>query len=350
MTTIEELVVRAKPEGIEETSEGFDQMQEDLEEVEEGMDDTADSMEDASSKWQGAMSAIVAGLAVGTAGLLSRIPVLGEALGGLLSIIDALAYQMDQILRPVLQPVTGFFYDMSEGIYELEGAAGAIVGVLSTVAATLTGIAGVAKLVGSSLSGVISFIAGLGPVIGGITAGMATLAAAVGAIIGLIGVLILDITGVLDWFRQLGRDARPILNHIIRGLSRISNALSDIVNMAIDLVFNFVNDPIGTVKDILSALKEVANNVWDTVVDVVLTITDPVTGPAGEFERGVASFVDPRQEWNFTNPLSGGGNNPGPIAPRRQTRTTPISLDGRDLTENTGRYRVDNTTRRGRGP
>lgn len=353
MTTIEELVVRAKPEGIEETSEGFDQMQEDLDEVEEGMDETAGSMEDASNKWRGAMGSIVTGLAVGTAGILSQVPVLGEALGGLLSIVDGLAYQMDQVLRPVLQPVTSAFYDFSGAIFELDGIAGDIVGVLTTIGAVIGTVAGVAKLLGTSLTALIGWFASLGPAIAGITAGAAALAAGVGVIIGLLGVLILEMTGVLDWFHQLGQDTRPVLDDIIDGVGDIIDKLGEIADWAVekvegafDWITDALSDPAGTVSDILSDLETIADDTWDTIVEIVMQLTDPVTGAPGGLESDVQSGLanlDPRN-WN----QNGSGGTASGLLQNQTRRNTnvfgqagaSIFLDGQDLSESTGRYRA----------
>ena len=65
MATVEELVVRAEPEGLEETSRGFEDMQGDLDETTESMEDATGQFEDLQNRWSGALTAVVGGLAVG---------------------------------------------------------------------------------------------------------------------------------------------------------------------------------------------------------------------------------------------------------------------------------------------
>jgi len=121
MSTVEELVVKAKPEGVDETVDGFEEMQEGLDDAANQMDDTSGSLSDMASEWKGAMGAIVAGLTIATAGLLSKVPVLGSVMGGLEMVIDSLAYKLDQTLRPVLQPLTKEFADLASEIHKSDG-------------------------------------------------------------------------------------------------------------------------------------------------------------------------------------------------------------------------------------
>jgi len=133
MPTIEELVVKAKPEGIDDTSRKFEGMQQDLEDSKDEMEETTGSLQDMATSWKGAMGAIVAGLAVGTAGLLAKVPVLGEAMSGLNMIISALGFQLDQTLRPVLQPLTDEFNDLANEIYKEEGVLNGLDAVVTKI-------------------------------------------------------------------------------------------------------------------------------------------------------------------------------------------------------------------------
>lgn len=131
MATIEELVVRAKPEGLDETVGGFENMQEELEETEQQMDDTTGGLSDLANKWKGAMGAIVAGLAVATAGLASKIPVIGEVASGLGAVISGLAFQMDKALRPSLQGVTNELFNLANEVYRSDGVLDALDAIAS---------------------------------------------------------------------------------------------------------------------------------------------------------------------------------------------------------------------------
>lgn len=355
---IQNLLVRIEPEGVDETTEDLAEQSDQFEETAETADEQTGRLEDFSQKWQGAMTTIVAGLAIAAAGLLSQVPVLGEALGGIIAVIEAIAFQMDQVLRPVLQPITRGFFQLSGAIFGLKGVAGDIVGILATIGATLSVVAGAALAAatafGTSLSGVASTLAGLGGTIAGVSAGLVAIAASIGIIIGLLGVLVLELTGVLDFFEQLGRRTRAILDRIWRDLQPIRNTLIEIGNMAIDIVMSFVDDPLGTVTDILGRLNDIVNETWDTVIEIIMQLipdSAQVSGDNRQIGPGMETgLLDPRgipglsqafeAGQSVRNGQGGGGANISNI----------LNLDGRQVTEDTGRYRVGQTTRRGRGP
>jgi len=190
------------------------------------MEDTADSAGDSaaelegfSERFAGAMSAAVTALAVGAAGLLSQVPVLGELFGGLGAIVDALAFQMDQVLRPVLSPLTDGMFNLSSAIFEADGVAGDIIGTLTafvsaalvvagavgTVAAQIWGWGTVFSTAGSLISSVVSGLGSFVTASGGFISGSLAAAAAIGALIGVLSVAALEVTGVLDIFRSFGQ-------------------------------------------------------------------------------------------------------------------------------------------------
>lgn len=376
---IQSLLVRIEPEGVDETTESLQQQSEQFEETADVAGEESGRLQGFSERWSGAMTAIVAGLAIGAAGLASQVPVIGELMGGLVAIIDALAFQMDQVLRPVLQPLTNLMFGLSEAIFQLDGVAGAIVGVLTSIAAALGVVAGVAALFGSSLSSIIGFLAGLGPVIAGVSAGALALAAALGVIIGLIGVLILDVLGVLDFFRDLGALTREVAEDVIAFVSEgvsdafdwlvsavndplgavedILGVLEDIgswittaISDAFDWLVSAVNDPLGAVEDILSTLEDIADKTFNTVIEIAMElgeVADPlveglrdVTGVTGTTEVAQTRLEQaqqlPPQQQRELQAL----NNLGLTG-------FSVNLDGRELTESTGRYDEDKARRRG---
>jgi len=109
MPTVEELVVSAKPEGINETTQDIDKMEQELDESAEQMGDTGSEFSAMGKKWKGAMGAIVAGLGVAVGGVLAQVPVIGEKMAQLGGIIDAVVFKIDQDLRPSM---TGFGKDL----------------------------------------------------------------------------------------------------------------------------------------------------------------------------------------------------------------------------------------------
>jgi len=211
MTDIEELVVRAKPAGISDTKGELEGLNEKLDESADELDETTGRLEGLQRRFSGAMQAIMVGLAVATAGLLSQVPVIGELMSGLGAIVDALALRLDQRLRPALQPITNRLFDVAEALLNADGALGTFIdGVLlasitlGIASGVLVAVAQGAALVASSIATLQGIFGGLVGSITGFIAGSIAAQVALGGLIGLFGVAILETTGFLDAIENLG--------------------------------------------------------------------------------------------------------------------------------------------------
>ena len=130
MTDVHELVVRAKSEGIEEVTEDLEEQQDAFEETADTADAQAGNMETFMEQMQGAMSVVVAALGVATAGLLSRVPIIGQTMELLFGFIEILAFKLDEELRPAL---TGLNEDLAETQAEAAEAEGFFESLETTV-------------------------------------------------------------------------------------------------------------------------------------------------------------------------------------------------------------------------
>lgn len=387
--TIEDLVVRAKPEGLSETSSGFTQMQDDLKDTESQMQDTTGGLEELNSKWSGAMSAMVGGLAVASAGLLSQVPVVGEAFGALGTVVDAIAFKMDSTLRPVLQPLTGFFYSLSEGIYESEGALGALIGVGGTIAAVLGVIAGaVVSAVGGfiALGGSWATVAAIGStvisVVGSVISAIISLvslpALVIGAILAIATALIFNIGGARDTVGRIIKDILGFFGDLAtKGASKVEALWTD----AKTWLSNFSEDGVQYIEDLWSGAKEwfgelvseaqtAGEDVYEKFLGALKGIGQAI---AGVFVGAVNGIIDALNAALDKVPdsvksqfgISGldnvslgdvgvsassdsGGSADSPGFRARRSGSEDTYLNGRDLSEETGRYRSDAVSRRGR--
>jgi len=116
MVTVEELVVKATPTGIEDVNDQMSEMEKSVEETTAKVDDQGSELSSMARKFKGAMAAIVAGIAVGAAGVLSKVPSLGGVIDGLAAIFNALALQLDGKLRPTLNKISTAFFDIAKAI------------------------------------------------------------------------------------------------------------------------------------------------------------------------------------------------------------------------------------------
>lgn len=419
MPTAEELLVQIRSEGVGET-------QQDLEGVESAMEDTAESAGDSAEELQGfseqfagAMTAAVAALAVGAAGLLSQVPVLGEAFAGLGAIVDAVAFQMDGVLRPVLTPLTNLFFDIADGIFSAEGAAGDLVGILGTITSVgailiplvarigvvfgqwSSTLAGVQSILGTLASGISS----IASTIAGFISGSLAAAAAIGTLLGLLGVAALEVSGVLDIFRNFGQVVgRGVPNAIVnawlalmspfigvltvigaaingfvsgflegglsegidravsnvqRALSLFANAWSQTLGNIADGITGFVNNASsaigGVIEDVLDVVSDLIDEAFDIGADIAESIVDGISenldvggvgggGVGGGLELpdlSLGAGVGTSQVVRGNAGGGGGGGGNGGGG------GIDIQLDGRSIIEDTGRFITGASNRRG---
>lgn len=412
MPTAEELVVSMKTEGAEETNAELEKMESNFEETSDSVGDSAGEMSGFASKFKGAMGAVVAGLAVAAGGLLSQVPVIGEAFGGLTSVFDAVVYQIDQKLRPALQPVTDGFYDLSAAIFDGDWEeAGNIIGDgITGFIDTIQGInffqigkdiadalVKMAKEIDwSEVPGLIfdlmlvnlKILTFATRLMAGIVVGL--LEAASNADWGqlamdMFGFLVSALSGAfsfvtdrikgfvadaLMFFGGFAVKAGAVIDKIKNrfvvafGIIRdfVVNALKMMANFGISAVegmvnglITLVNHAIGALEGLINTAAELASRVPGVDIDEVdLDRLDEVEldrleteGPgeilrSGQRDLQQRDRATTRQEQQQMQALN------ERIAQLTGTEESTISMDGRRLDENTGRYREDSTARRGR--
>lgn len=132
---IMELVVEVSPEGTEETAAALETVEETFEETADGAEEKAGVLDRFARRWKGAMTVIVGALATASAALLSQVPIVSDLMDGLMAIVEAVALQMDQFLRPALQGVTDDLFGWAEAIGDAEGPLGEFIGLIGTLIA-----------------------------------------------------------------------------------------------------------------------------------------------------------------------------------------------------------------------
>lgn len=408
MATVEELVLRARPEGIEQTSESFQNVEESVAEAGAEMGETTDNLEGLQQRWQGAMTALVGGLAVASAGLLSQIPVLQTAFGGLSAVVSAVAYQMDRVIRPIVQPLANAFFKLANAIMKMNGPAGKFVGIAGTIVTILAGLAGAIATVSALIPGLTAFgavvstfssLAGILSTIIGIAAGaVSALAAFLGlpaiVVAGLIAAftaLLLNIGGVRDkvvgFFTDIATGLAKLTSNVATAAGRVAgNIASEFAGLVADgaiwasnFIGNLIAGLIREIQNVASAISMVVGEVSSAVEGAINKalqwgqelIADFVKGIRSGIDdvkkaaQDVADAADPRNwvdgpvvQGNFggnfnLNAMGGGGGGEGNQSGRSafanlQNQTTAIYIDGRKVAETQNRYSDDSTNRRGR--
>jgi len=363
MVTAEELVVAIRSEGVGKT-------QDQLEGVEQSMEDTADSagesaeeLEGFSERFAGAMSAAVAALAVGAAGLLSQVPVLGELFGGLAAVVSALAFQMDGVLRPVLTPVTNALFELANAVFEADGIIGDIIGVLATVASVLAvvgfaaaklgvtwgAVTAAASTVASVLGTIAAVVAG---VIGGISALTAALVAAVVAIVAFAAAYLTNWRGVRDKTNAI---IGQIIDFVVSGFKKFGTMALKALGGFVDQGVRAFNEFAAAVSEWAAGLAEDAfewgKNLIENFIRGIRAIIGRLRGflsDLGEIGANVGIDIPDLGSLGGGGGGGSGGGGNGRLPFRGgNTTATGAQIDGRQLSESTGRYRADPSRRRG---
>jgi phage-related protein len=304
------------------------------------MQEQSESMSDLAESFSGAMTAVVAGLAVASAGLLSQVPVIGEAMSGLGAIVDALAFKMDGVLRPVLGPISDFFFDVADAIFEADGAMGAFIGTAATIATILLSVVGPAILLASKLGlvsvsmGSVASVAGtvvgaIGTVVGAIASLPVVLAAAVAAVAAFVVAYLTNWNGVRDKTNAILGDIFNTIQNVFNNVAQtVGETFDSLVASARDWGESLMERFISGIQSLIGNLRGLIGNVQ---LAAGVSVSD-ITGAAGGAISGGASAASEGAS-DFIGSVSGGA--------------TKVFLDGAEVDNQQGRFRKDSLTRRG---
>jgi phage-related protein len=403
-----------------------------MEETAESAGDSAEELEGFSQRFKGAMTAAVAALAIGAAGLLSQVPVLGEAFAGLGAVVDAVALKMDSVLRPAVSDITDTLFEVANSINESEGGFGKIIGILGTVASGAGLVVGALAALGVTLSGPI--LAAIGIVAGAIAAlwiawetNFANIQGVAESVLSRISTrfnsfvtkvkpLVMGFLNSLEQFWNNHGDAiKSVVNFAFRVIGATIVSTIDLILTTIQaalqllsgdwkgawetitgflgrmaalwgpLILEAVNTIVDVFVDLATRLASWANSVaqdafdWgvsliQSLLDGILSLAESVVRAIEDVINGMIDVIDSaieklpdevrsrlgvEQIGNISVGTSFGGRDAAedvgqaPAIARRGRRaasgdfSSNLQLDGRQLTESTGRYRSDPGRRRG---
>ena len=384
MVTAEELVVALRSEGVTETRNDLEGVEGAMEDTAESAGESADQLQGFSERFAGAMTAAVAALTIGAAGLLSQVPVVGETVAGLGAIIDAFAFRLDGVLRPALGVINRGLFEFANFIFEAEGAAGVLLDAVALLVPILGAggalALGIAK-VGAALGTFASTAAGLSAIAG-------TLASAIGTVAGVIAGLPVALTAAVVGLAAFTaayltnfRGVRDTTNRIIGNvIDTVVGGVTSFANAAISKLVSFANRVrtalgnvaqrftnwaaglasqargwgamvierfINGIESMLGALRDILNDL--PFIGQILDLFERLSDAIAELDLGGEIRANMSVSGTGGGGGGGGGTGRARSAPARNAfgGDRGVSLDGRNLTESTGRYRSDPSRRRG---
>jgi len=339
MPTAEELIVALKSEGAQEVND-------DLKTTERRMEGTADAAEEQADRLGGfankvkvAMAAIVAGLAIGAAGILSQVPVIGEAMAGLKAVFSAVVMQIDKKLRPGITKLNKEFFELANAIME---------GDYSQVKKELKDIANVVKsfVGGINLTKLIKkyqdFVAkGIGKLVSALRGIINNISAKdvqgwVRKYINLSKRAFTKFIGATDWSAFI-KDIISFMGRFAKGAGTAidNNIVKPLVGYIEDNWKDWLDSAIQLGKDLVDKLVEGVKNKAGDLADAVKDIELAAGVTIGDVADTVSGGDGGGTNVNTSNPMMSAGTTRG-----------GTQIDGRQLSESTGRYRADPSRRR----
>lgn len=348
MFETEEFLIAIREEGSELVRDSLEEVATQFNEVVQEVAKGADELEGFSELYVGAAAVAVTGLTVAAAGLLSQVPIIGSLFDALGGIIEAIAYQMDSVLRPALVPVLGFLYDVEAAIYEADGPLAKFLATLISFGAILISIGGSLLLTIAALGGLkVAFVAGLAV----LTKIGAAIAGVLGAIAGLPVALALAIAAVIAFavaYLTNWRGTRDKTNEIIGKIwGYITGLGSDILDWARGLDLSAF---VGAFKDIgasvLSYLDDLATDMIQKGRDIVNSLVDGMVSALSSAAGWVRDIITGGGGASVNANISGGSDlnqsafDQGLYNAAQRVQSVEVSMDGRMVQRQTGRAQV----------
>lgn len=280
------LVAKLEPRGLSETVDGLEETEEAFENTAETAGDASEDLEAFSSRFEGAIGVAVGALAIGATGLLSTVPVIGEAFSGLFAIVEALGLQLDSLLRKIgAGGVTTALFEVADAVASADGALGDFVGLITGIGASISIFLGalfaaipvINAVTGASLTftGVLATIAGaIGTAIGAILSIPGALAIAAAAIIGFAAAYITNFAGVRD-------KTNAIVGAIVSTLTNLADIVLTQLSIAFETLFDLLVNIIaqggnGIISAFESIINTAASGVTNGLNGILQSVEDTV--------------------------------------------------------------------------
>jgi phage-related minor tail protein len=355
MAVADELIVALRTEGADETKQDLQEVDKQFQDTASKADTSSQNLSGFAAKFQGAMKVAIAALSIAAVGLLSQVPVIGEAFAGIGAIIDALIFQVDKFIRAVGgEKISEGLFNISEKIFEAEGAMGTLISVITLV------VSGLAILAAALLAaGVAS-----GTLVPTMLAGAAAIKGVVLAILGTIGTILslpvilaaalvalaaFAVAYLTNWKGTRDKtDAivGKIVEFVKKGFNKFVEFVGSILSPFADKVGQIFTDIADRIKQWAADLADKAVGYGEDIVRAIArgirAYFSLITAPFDMIADAIGIDLD-------IGSVGGGGSTGSTSAVSGLARTgggSTLSMDGRSLTRTTGRYESDRLTRR----
>jgi len=264
---VADITVAVDAAGAEMAETKLQGVEDQLGDTADEMDDTTDGLGALSERWGGAVTAIMTGLSVATAGLLSQVPVIGQTMDLLGGIIEQIALKIDSDLRP---STTGLHEDLAE----LQGEVADSEGTFDALDTALTGVNNAFDaFTVQAIQSKIESLTGVTVPANWLDFGL--------------NVLQLDFEGTLDAMQNSFDDFKSDIITLAASLSPATKEqVRDFINDFTDLGGDLKDAGSGLISDFATGITNTVSKVASAAGDI-----------AGEVSGGVTGVVDNALEW-----------------------------------------------------
>lgn len=215
---------------MDEVSEKSEEMSESFSQAGSELEESASLLEEYSKQFKGAGSVLLGSLTLVASGLLSQVPVIQEAMGGLNAILDALFLRLDSKLRPAINKITNTLFGIADTITQLKGPWGDLLDIVIVSVASFLGLVAVGGLLVGAFAA-ISAIAGV------VSVSLATVGAVLAALSVAVGLFAkayeknwLGVRDITD----------TIVKHLVQAFEHLISFATDMWNDPIKATFDFI--------------------------------------------------------------------------------------------------------------
>ena len=264
-----ELMILVEAVGIDKAIASLDKAQKKMGDTAKKAKNDTKALEQFAQKFGGAMAIISGALTASVGALLVQVPIMGELFDAVSYFVETLAYVMDGVLRPVINPLIDAIYWLSDEFQKLSPFMQTVITIIIVVVGV---IAGLITAVIAIVFGIVSFIGSIvamgvalstiGLIILGVIAFITTLA----IVLITNGLFILAL--ILIW-KKFGNDIMNVLNKVTGAVWSFFQFIGEVAWGGIQKVigfFGYIGDAWG---DIWDGIKDKVTEIWDSIITTV---------------------------------------------------------------------------------
>jgi phage-related protein len=290
-----ELAILVEAVGVDKAIGSLKKAQKQMEEGEKKANANAKALSEFATKFGGAMAIVTAGISATAFALLSQMPILQELFSGLSFMIQELAYLMDEVLRPAMQPIVDAIYNLADSFSGLPPWLQATITWSVIVIAVLAGLLAVIiplviafAVAGEAMLIVVGILVGLAQVLIPLILIIALLYYAwtdnwLGIrdiVLGVVATIEGIITAFQDWFQKnFGDDIAEIMKEAgktfdfwSKNVKSVIDAVTSIIRLGLGVIKKLWDDDFGGIRTKVEVTFKIITEVIKAAWDIIKTI------------------------------------------------------------------------------